>query len=73
MCPEGGPPNDQEPSRALASAHTCAASSACLTCGELERAEVAARSEHDRSRAVDCRVLLRRHRDANGCPGRRSE
>lgn len=36
----------------------------CRVCQEFELAESVARSEKDESRAADCRVLRRRHLDA---------
>lgn len=36
----------------------------CRVCQEFELAESVARSEKDESRATDCRVLRRRHLDA---------
>lgn len=41
-----------------------AGTAACRVCQEFELAESVARSEKDESRATDCRVLRRRHRDA---------
>ncbi|WNI29726.1 hypothetical protein [Streptomyces sp. ITFR-6] len=43
---------------------------ACQVCQEFELAEAVARSQRDESRATDCRVLRRRHRDAeHAAPG----
>ncbi len=45
----------------------------CRTCGELQLAEAVANAQRDHSRATDCRVLLRRHREAAGCHARGPE
>ncbi|MFE0420918.1 hypothetical protein [Streptomyces sp. NPDC058953] len=39
--------------------------SGCARCRELVEQERAARAAGDQSLAVDCRVLLRRHRDTD--------
>ncbi|MFF1919160.1 hypothetical protein ACFVW8_01090 [Streptomyces sp. NPDC058221] len=36
----------------------------CLECQEIDLAEAVARGEMDASRETDCRVLRRRHQDA---------
>lgn len=36
----------------------------CLRCQELGLAEAVARAEHDASRETDCRVLRKRHQQA---------
>ncbi|MET9531278.1 hypothetical protein ABZY02_12010 [Streptomyces sp. NPDC006649] len=36
----------------------------CLTCQEFDLAEAVARAEHDGSRETDCRVLRKRHQQA---------
>ncbi|MFE7132707.1 hypothetical protein ACFVIM_17800 [Streptomyces sp. NPDC057638] len=41
----------------------------CQTCDDLTAAERTARVGYDHSRATDCRVLLRRHRDADHADG----
>ncbi|SDQ97350.1 hypothetical protein SAMN05216511_1123 [Streptomyces sp. KS_16] len=40
----------------------------CTTCTDLEQALAAAEKAGDRTRAVDCRVLLRRHPAHDGVP-----
>ncbi|MGX1757098.1 hypothetical protein ACWIG5_09325 [Streptomyces lydicus] len=40
----------------------------CAKCAELERELTAAERAGDRTRAVDCRVLLRRHPQHDGVP-----
>ncbi|MEU3080310.1 hypothetical protein ABZ697_08030 [Streptomyces albidoflavus] len=39
----------------------------CLPCQELALAEAVAKAECDWSRATDCRVLLKRHRESGEC------
>ncbi|MCX4846909.1 hypothetical protein [Streptomyces sp. NBC_00893] len=57
MSAETGSPAQQEP---------------CPGCQELRLAEALANDRHDYSEATDCRVLLRRHRDAADCTEQRS-
>lgn len=40
----------------------------CTKCAELERELDAAEKAGDKTRAVDCRVLLRRHPQHDGVP-----
>ncbi|MEU8509776.1 hypothetical protein AB0C40_34875 [Streptomyces brevispora] len=47
-------------------------SNECRVCQEFDVAEAAARQERDESRATDCRVLRRRHRDADHPGGNRN-
>ncbi|MEW2708043.1 hypothetical protein AB0948_23970 [Streptomyces koyangensis] len=42
-------------------------SDACPTCQEFALAEAVANGERDYSRATDCRVLLKRHRQGGEC------
>ncbi|MEL5956768.1 hypothetical protein AADR41_18680 [Streptomyces sp. CLV115] len=44
----------------------------CPGCQELRLAEALANDQRDYSRATDCRVLLRRHRDTADCAEQRS-
>lgn len=39
----------------------------CRPCQELALAEAVAKAEYDWSRATDCRVLLKRHRESGEC------
>ncbi|MBF4135631.1 hypothetical protein [Streptomyces albidoflavus] len=39
----------------------------CRPCQELALAEAVANAEYDWSRATDCRVLLKRHRESGEC------
>lgn len=61
-------PNTREPSQRTAPD----ASPECRTCQELRLAEAVANAQRDYSGATDCRVLLRRHRQADDCPERES-
>ncbi|MFF3173012.1 hypothetical protein ACFVQ0_10335 [Streptomyces sp. NPDC057900] len=47
-----------------ASSNSAAEPAECRECQEFELAEAVARSRRDESRATDCRVLRKRHRDA---------
>ncbi|MFJ7055808.1 hypothetical protein ACIQU7_29290 [Streptomyces albidoflavus] len=40
---------------------------ACLPCQELALAEAVANAEYDWSKATDCRVLMKRHRESGEC------
>ncbi|MFI1312739.1 hypothetical protein ACH4TS_21745 [Streptomyces albidoflavus] len=42
----------------------------CRTCQEFTLAEAVANGERDWSRATDCRVLRKRHQEADACPER---
>ncbi|MDH6188921.1 hypothetical protein M2168_001953 [Streptomyces sp. CZ24] len=44
-------------------------SDACRTCQEFTLAEAVANGERDYSKATDCRVLLKRHRQSAECTG----
>ncbi|MFE6490137.1 hypothetical protein [Streptomyces sp. NPDC057748] len=44
----------------------------CPECQKLRLAEALANGQHDYSKAADCRVLLRRHRDTADCSERGS-
>lgn len=44
----------------------------CPECQKLRLAEALANDQYDHSRATDCRVLLRRHRDTADCTERGS-
>ncbi|WJK69597.1 hypothetical protein QIA47_25235 [Streptomyces albidoflavus] len=39
----------------------------CLPCQELALAGAVANAEYDWSRATDCRVLMKRHRESGEC------
>ncbi|MCU7707058.1 hypothetical protein ACGILS_25470 [Streptomyces albidoflavus] len=39
----------------------------CLPCQELVLAEAVANAEYDWSKATDCRVLMKRHRESGEC------
>ncbi|MDI3346333.1 hypothetical protein QKW45_21635 [Streptomyces sp. AJ-1] len=39
----------------------------CRPCQELALAEAVAKAEYDWSRATDCRVLMKRHRESGEC------
>ncbi|MFF8566351.1 hypothetical protein ACF06N_15470 [Streptomyces albidoflavus] len=39
----------------------------CLPCQQLALAEAVANAEYDWSRATDCRVLMKRHRESGEC------
>ncbi|MCX4441953.1 hypothetical protein OG998_13325 [Streptomyces albidoflavus] len=39
----------------------------CLPCQELALAEAVANAEYDWSKATDCRVLMKRHRESGEC------
>ncbi|MGW1461602.1 MULTISPECIES: hypothetical protein [unclassified Streptomyces] len=43
--------------------------SPCRTCQEFTLAEAVANGERDYSKATDCRVLLKRHRQSAECTG----
>ncbi|ESQ00039.1 MULTISPECIES: hypothetical protein [Streptomyces] len=45
----------------------------CRTCQEFALAEAVADGERDYSRATDCRVLLKRHRETAECTAAREE
>ncbi|MEV0849727.1 hypothetical protein AB0J21_28275 [Streptomyces sp. NPDC049954] len=60
MSANNGSPGGSEPARE-------ATAGECGTCRELGAAEALANAARDFSRATDCRVLLRRHRQATGC------
>ncbi|MFF9507037.1 hypothetical protein ACF1BU_15630 [Streptomyces sp. NPDC014724] len=55
MSAETGSPTGQEP---------------CRRCQKLRLAEALANDQHDYSKATDCRVLLRRHRNTTACSER---
>ncbi|MFD8915653.1 hypothetical protein [Streptomyces sp. NPDC059575] len=57
------PPQGTEAQTSAATGgHPHTAAPACAECVRLENEQYAAEREGDLSRAVDCRVLLRRHR-----------
>ncbi|MEU6359151.1 hypothetical protein [Streptomyces albidoflavus] len=39
----------------------------CLPCQKLALAEAVANAEYDWSKATDCRVLMKRHRESGEC------
>ncbi|MEU6438170.1 hypothetical protein ABZ874_28090 [Streptomyces albidoflavus] len=45
----------------------------CHTCQEFTLAEAVANGERDYSRATDCRVLLKRHRQSGTCTAPQEE
>ncbi|CAM5316395.1 MULTISPECIES: hypothetical protein [Streptomyces] len=45
----------------------------CRTCQEFALAEAVANGERDYSRATDCRVLLKRHRQSGTCTAAQEE
>ncbi|MFD6042647.1 MULTISPECIES: hypothetical protein [Streptomyces] len=56
--------HEQQPAQASAAPEEAAP---CRPCQELALAEAVANAECDWSRATDCRVLMKRHRESGEC------
>ncbi|MFI8909720.1 hypothetical protein ACIGV8_29965 [Streptomyces albidoflavus] len=56
--------HDQQPVQAPTAPE---APTLCLPCQQLALAEAVANAEYDWSRATDCRVLMKRHRESGEC------
>lgn len=56
--------HDQQPAQAPAAPEEAIP---CLPCQELALAEAVAKAEYDWSKATDCRVLMKRHRESGEC------
>ena len=56
--------HEQQPAQASAAPEEAALSHPCQ---ELALAEAVANAEYDWSRATDCRVLMKRHRESGEC------
>ncbi|MFE7670905.1 hypothetical protein ACFU5N_01655 [Streptomyces albidoflavus] len=56
--------HEQQPAQASAAPEEA---TLCLPCQELALAEAVANAEYDWSKATDCRVLMKRHRESGEC------
>ncbi|MBO1282642.1 hypothetical protein ACFU9O_25740 [Streptomyces albidoflavus] len=56
--------HEQQPAQASAAPEEA---TLCRPCQELALAEAVAKAEYDWSRATDCRVLMKRHRESGEC------